>query len=193
MVSCVSELDAKQIAVKFLEQYHNNVLPREIAFEKDTYLITLATGLVEKKTVQVKIDANTALIVGVNYPIDFAKIVDGIFETSNQIRYALIVNSKGSHVYSRMANGKTHLVRNEEQITNLSSDLHILRQLLRMFDESLGSTTFTYFEREKIHVLIFYINDFMVCVSCERSLSHHQIIDIAGNIRKTLEKNINRH
>lgn len=182
------EADAKQIAIKFLEQYHDNVLTKEIMLEENTYVITLVTGIVEKKLVQVKVDANTARVVGLSYPIDFAKITDNILGINNQIRYVLIVNAKGSQLYSKMAQGKTNLIKNEDQVTNLSSDLHILKQLLKMFDESLGKTTFIHFQREKIHILIFYKGDLIVCVSCERSLSDNQIVDISNNIRILLEK-----
>lgn len=193
MSICINEVDAKQVATKFLEQYHSNVLPKEITLEDNTYSITLVTGVIEKKTVQVKVDANTARIVGVNYPVDFARIVDDLLELNSQIRYALVVNSKGFQIYSKMAHGKTNLIKNEDQISNLSSDLHVLRQLLRMFDESLGKTTFTYFQREKIHIMIFHVSDLIICVSCERSLSDSQIMDISNNIRILLEKKILPH
>ncbi len=191
MIACVNEVDAKHVAVKFLEQYHNNVLPKEIVMNENSYLITLVTGVLEKKTVQVKVDTTTGLIVGVNYPVDFAKIVDNILEINNQIRYVLVVNSKGYNIHSKMSQNKTCLIKSEDQLTNLSSDLHILKQLLKVFDESLGKTTFIHFQREKIHILIFYVGDLIVCASCERSLSEQQIIDISNKIRLLLEKKLN--
>jgi hypothetical protein len=187
MVACLSEIDAKQIAAKFLEQYHNNVIPKEITVENGIYLVTLVTGVVDKKTVQVKVDASTAHIVGISHPIDFTKIVDAIFEVDSEIRYVLIINSKGTYVHSKMATGKTNLVENEDQISNLSSDLYILRQLLKMFDKSFGKTTYIHFERERIHILIFYIKNLILCVSCERSLDGYQIMDVSNKIRLTIE------
>jgi len=187
-----NETKAMEIATKFLEQYHSNVLPKNVILEDNTYMVTLVTGLVEKKTVQVRIDATAAHIVGFTYPVDFEKIIDNVLELGNEIRYVLVVDSKGRYIHSKMSSGKTILVKKEDQITNLSTDLHVLRQLLRIFDESLGKTTFAHFEREKIHILIFYIRDLIFCVTCERSLEDQKIIDISKKIRITIEGHINK-
>src|SRR5690348_9714209 len=175
-----------EIATKFLEQYHSNVLPKNVILEDNTYMVTLVTGLVEKKTVQVRVDATAAHIVGFTYPVDFEKIINNVLELGNEIRYVLVVDSKGRYIHSKMSSGKTILVKKEDQITNLSTDLHVLRHLLRIFDESLGKTTFAHFEREKIHILIFYIRDLIFCVTCERSLEDQKIIDISKKIRITI-------
>ena len=179
----------KQIATRFLEQYHDNVLTKDVTLENNTYLITLVTGMVEKKTVQVKIDAKSTHIIGVSYPVNFEKIADLVLKIANEIRYVLIVSSRGKPFYGKMAHGKTILIKSEEQITNLPTDLHILGQLLKIFDESLGKTSFIHFEREKIHILVFYIRDLAFCVTCERSLGAHEIADISNKIRLVIEKN----
>ena len=191
-MASVNETKAKDIATKFLEQYHNNVSPKDVVLENNTYMVTLVTGLVSKKTVQVRVDANASHIIGLSYPVDFEKIVNAVLELGNEIRYALVVDSKGRYLHSKMFSGKTILVKKEDQITNLSTDLHILRQLLRIFDESLGKTTFAHFEREKIHILIFYIRDLIFCITCERSLEDQKLIDISKKIRATIESHINQ-
>lgn len=56
---------ATAIATKFLEQYHSNVQLKEIVLDGDVYLVTLETGLLEKKIMQVKVDAKTAKIIQV--------------------------------------------------------------------------------------------------------------------------------
>lgn len=183
----------KQIATKFLEQYHNNVLAKDVTLENNAYLITLVTGLVEKKTVQVKIDAQSTHIIGVSYPVNFEKISNAMLEIDNEIRYVLVVDSKGKRLYGKMSNGKNALIKTEEQITNLPTDLHILKQLLKIFDESLGKTTFSHFERERIHILIFYVRDLIFCVSCERSLDPHRIADVSSKIRTVIERNMDRY
>ncbi len=109
----MDELLVKQIATKFLEQYHNNVLAKEVTLENNAYLITLVTGLVEKKTVQVKIDAQSTHIIGVSYPVNFEKISNAVLEIDNEIRYVLVVDSKGKRLYGKMSNGKNALIKKE--------------------------------------------------------------------------------
>ena len=58
-------VQAKAIATKFLEQYHSNVQLKEIVLDGDVYLVTLETGLLEKKIIQVKVNAKTAQIIKV--------------------------------------------------------------------------------------------------------------------------------
>lgn len=186
----LDQVKAGYVATKFLEQYHNNVSIKNIILENDAYVVSLVTGLTEKKTIHVKVDARDAHILGFSYPVDFGKIVDKILGLGNEIRYVLVVDSKGSALHGKMASGKTMLVKKEDQITNLSTDLHILRQLLRMFDQSLGRTTFVHFERERMHILIFYIRDLMFCITCERSLETLRLVELSKTIGDTIKKHI---
>lgn len=186
-------VQAKIIATKFLEQYHSNVQPTGITLDDNVYLVTLETGLLEKKMMQVKVDAKTAQILGVDHLADFEKISSSILDMDVEIRFIFVVDSKGRLVHSKMARGKTILIKNEDQISNLSADLQILRQLLRIFDESLGKTTFVHFEREKIHILIFYIRDLIFCVTCERSLENHNLVDISNKIKSIIEMHIDKY
>lgn len=186
----IDEVKAKNVATKFLEQYHDNVSIKNIILENDAYAITLVTGLTEKKTIHVRVDAKDAHIVGFSYPVNFGKIVDTILGLGNEIRYVLVVDSKGNTLHGKMALGKTILVKNEDQITNLSTDLHILRQLLKMFDESLGRTTFVHFERERIHILMFYTCDLIFCITCERSLEALRLVELSNTISTTIRKHV---
>jgi hypothetical protein len=86
-----------------------------------------------------------------------------------------VVDSKGKLVHSKMTREKTILIKNEDQISNLSVDLHILQQL-RIFDESFGKTTFVHFERDEIHMLLFYVRDMVFCITCEQSLEAHRLL-----------------
>lgn len=186
----INEVKARDVATKFLEQYHNNISIKDIQLENDAYIVTLVTGLTEKKTIHVRVDARDARIIGLSYPVNFGKIIDAILELGNEIRYALVVDSKGNALHGKMAPGKTILVKKKDQLTNLSTDLHILRQLLRMFDESLGRTTFVHFERERMHILIFYIRDLIFCITCERSLEALRLVELSNTIGATIRKHL---
>jgi hypothetical protein len=186
----MDEVKARDVATKFLEQYHNNVSIKNIMLENDAYVVTLVTGLTEKKIIHVRVAAKDLHIIGFSYPMDFGKIVDMILELGNEIRYVLVIDSKGNALHGKMAPGKTILVKKEDQITNLPTDLHILRQLLKMFDESLGRTTFVHFERERMHILMFYVRDLIFCITCERSLESLRLVELSNIIGATSRKHI---
>lgn len=186
----MGEVKARDVATKFLEQYHNNVSIKDIMLENDAYVVTLVTGLTEKKIIHVRVAAKDLHIIGFSYPVDFGKIVDMILELGNEIRYVLVIDSKGNALHGKMAPGKTILVKKEDQITNLPTDLHILRQLLKMFDESLGRTTFVHFERERMHILMFYVRDLIFCITCERSLESLRLVELSNIIGATIRKHI---
>jgi len=186
----MGEVKARDVATKFLEQYHNNVSIKNIMLENDAYVVTLVTGLTEKKIIHVRVAAKDLHIIGFSYPMDFGKIVDMILELGNEIRYVLVIDSKGNALHGKMAPGKTILVKKEDQITNLPTDLHILRQLLKMFDESLGRTTFVHFERERMHILMFYVRDLIFCITCERSLESLRLVELSNIIGATIRKHI---
>ena len=90
------EVKAGYVATKFLEQYHNNVSIKNIMLENDAYVVSLVTGLTEKKTINVRISAKDSHIIGFSYPVDFGKIVDTILGLGNEIRYVLAIDSKGN-------------------------------------------------------------------------------------------------
>ncbi len=186
----MDEVKARDVATKFLEQYHNNVSIKDIMLENDVYIVTLVTGLTEKKTIHVRVAAKDLHIIGFSYPVDFGKIVDTILELGNEIRYVLVIDSKGNALHGKMAPGKTILVKKEDQVTNLPTDLHILRQLFKMFDESLGRTTFVHFERERMHILMFYVRDLIFCITCERSLESLRLVELSNIIGATIRKHI---
>ena len=186
----LDEIKAGHVATKFLEQYHSNVSIKSIMLENNAYVVSLVTGLTEKKTIHVRVGTKDSHIIGFSYPFDFGKIVDVILGLGNEIRYVLVVDSKGNTLHGKMTPSKTILVKNEDQVANLSTDLHILRQLLRVFDQSLGRTTFVHFERERIHILIFYIRDLIFCITCERSLEALRLIELSKTIGDTIKKHI---
>lgn len=70
-------VQATAIATKFLEQYHDNVQLKEIvALDCGVYLVTLETGLLEKNTMQIKVDAKTTQIIEVGYLDNSEKIAN---------------------------------------------------------------------------------------------------------------------
>ncbi len=111
---------------------------------------------------------------------DFDKIANEISATSDKIRFILIVDEKGDPVYQRILSKLFSL--NEKQSIALSSDMLILKQLLRLYDEIIGENQYTHLIREKVHVLIFYFKGMIFLVSLERELSRKSVAEIADKI-----------
>ncbi len=117
---------------------------------------------------------------------DFDKIVDEISATSNLMRFILIVDDKGNPVHQRILNKSFSL--NESQAIALSSDMLILKQLLRLYDEIIGENQSIHLVREKVHVLIFYFKGMIFLASLERRLDRKSVAEIANKIESIIQK-----
>ncbi len=118
--------------------------------------------------------------------MNVSKIVDEIISVSDKSRYVLVVDDKGNPIHSRMVS-KSFLLK-ENQATALATDMHVLGQLLKLYDDTIGKNTFTHLIREKVHALIFYVENWIFLVSCDRNLDRHQIADISENIESIIKK-----
>ena len=70
----------------------------------------------------------------------------------------------------------------------LSADLSVMKLMQGLFDESLGRVTFMHTVRDKVHQLVYYIDDMMVYVSCERNVDNHRIVEISNKIEPIIIK-----
>lgn len=59
-----------------------------------------------------------------------------------------------------------------------------LRKSMRQrFDKSMGRARFAYVEREKISMLTFYMEKFILLLSIEPNVDSHTVIDIAKDVQ----------
>ena len=103
------------------------------------------------------------------------------------IRYVGIIGEKGGILHGEMKEGKKLLVSQREQEV-LSADLSVMKLMQGLFDESLGRVTFTHTVRDKVHQLVYHIDDMMVYVSCERNIDGHKIVEISNKIEPIIIK-----
>ena len=103
------------------------------------------------------------------------------------IRYVGIIGEKGNILHGEIKKGKKILLDQREQEV-LSADLSVMKLMQELFDESLGRVTFTHTIRDKIHQLVYHIDDMMVYVSCERNIDNHKIVEISNKIEPIIIK-----
>ena len=117
----------------------------------------------------------------------FKKIVDQILSIDKAVRYAVVIGEKGNILHGEIKEGKKILLSQKEQEV-LSADLSVMKLMQGLFDDSLGRVTFTHTVRDKIHQLVYYIDDMMVYVSCERNIDGHKIVEISNKVEPIIIK-----
>lgn len=118
---------------------------------------------------------------------DFKKIADEIIAVDDAMRYVGIIGEKGKIYHGQMKEGKKLLTTQKEQEV-LSADLSVMKLMQGLYDESLGTVTFTHTVRDKLHQLVFYIDNMIVYVSCERNIDNHKIAEIVNKIEPIIIK-----
>ncbi|HET6458007.1 MAG TPA: hypothetical protein VFG24_03905 [Nitrosopumilaceae archaeon] len=101
------------------------------------------------------------------------------------MRFVLVIDEKGNAIHSQIIT-KSFLIKNNQAIA-LSTDMVVLKRLLNLYDVIIGKNTFTHLIRDKVHVLIFYIKDWIFLVSCDRSTASHTIADISEKIESIIK------
>lgn len=117
----------------------------------------------------------------------FKKVADKILAVDDAIRYVGVIGEKGNILHGEIKEGKKILLSQKEQEV-LSADLSVMKLMQGLFDDSLGRVTFTHTVRDKIHQVVYYIDDMMVYVSCERNIDGHKIVEISNKIEPIIIK-----
>jgi len=118
--------------------------------------------------------------------LDFNRLLDDIVAISDSIRFVFVTNMEGKIVYSKVSTKSFLLDKNQSSV--LGVDMQVLRQLLKLYDEMLGPNTFVHLVRDKVHVLIFYIDKWTILVSCNRDTERHKLTDISIQIESLVSK-----
>lgn len=117
----------------------------------------------------------------------FKKVADKILAVDDAIRYVGVIGEKGNILHGEIKEGKKILLSQKEQEV-LSADLSVMKLMQGLFDDSLGRVTFMHTVRDKIHQVVYYIDDMMVYVSCERNIDGHKIVEISNKIEPIIIK-----
>lgn len=117
----------------------------------------------------------------------FKKVADKILAVDDAIRYVGVIDEKGNILHGEIKEGKKILLSQKEQEV-LSADLSVMKLMQGLFDDSLGRVTFMHTVRDKIHQMVYYIDDMMMYVSCERNIDGHKIVEISNKIEPIIIK-----
>lgn len=118
--------------------------------------------------------------------MDFEKIVDDIVSISDLVRFVMVIDGNGKSVKSKVTT-PSYLLRDQHS-SLLAMDMQILRKLLKLYDESIGENTLVHLVRKRVHVLIFYVQEWIVMVSCDRTADSRTIADISDKIEPIVRK-----
>ncbi|MGI0086565.1 MAG: hypothetical protein ACREBI_01200 [Nitrosotalea sp.] len=121
--------------------------------------------------------------------MNFPKLVNEIVEVDNAIRFVAIIDKEGKEIGSNVSTNEFFLKRESQQKT-LGFDMLILKKIFDLYDDVLGTQNFAHLIRERVHVLLYYVKDLIIVVSCDRTISHHKIVGIAEGINQIIEKYI---
>ncbi len=105
---------------------------------------------------------------------------------SESIRFGFVTNEQGKIVQSKVSSNAFLLDR--EQVSLLGVDLQILRKILKMYDDIIGQSTSLHMVRDKVHVLIFYVGEWTILVSCNRDTDRHVLADLSEHIGGLLQE-----
>src|SRR3712207_6011546 len=105
---------------------------------------------------------------------DFKSLYDYILKLDRAIRFVGIIDDLGRLVYGGMKPGLKSLETETESI-KIYVEFALINKLHMDFDATLGRVEYSLTVREKIKLMSFPINDYLVRISTEREADHQKI------------------
>jgi hypothetical protein len=113
--------------------------------------------------------------------MDYSKLCESIFNLNSDIRYVAVIDDTGLPVVGGMRGGLDSIMdENNEELYLTHTALR--KSMRERFDNNMGSSRFAYVEREKISILTFYLDKYILLVTMEPNINSHTSIDIAEDI-----------
>ena len=113
--------------------------------------------------------------------MDYSKLCESVFDLNSDIRYVAVIDDTGTPIAGGMRGGIDSIMdENNEELYLTHTALR--KSMRERFNNSMGSSRFAYVEREKISILTFYMNKYVLLVTMEPSVNSHTSIDIAEDI-----------
>ena len=119
--------------------------------------------------------------------VDYEKISDEILSVDDAMRYVRFIGDKSELIYDKVKKGKV-LLQDQEGLGKISAELPIMKKMQEIFDESLGRTTLMHIFRDKVHQFIYYVDDMIIYITCERNTEPRRITEIVNKIDSILYK-----
>ena len=113
--------------------------------------------------------------------MDYSKLCESIFNLNSDIRYVAVIDDTGLPVVGGMRGGLDSIMdENNEELYLTHTALR--KSMRERFDNNMGRSRFAYVEREKISILTFYMDKYILLVTMEPNINSHTSIDIAEDI-----------
>ena len=113
--------------------------------------------------------------------MDYSKLCESVFDLNTDIRYVAVIDDAGIPIAGGMRGGIDSIMdENNEELYLTHTALR--KSMRERFNNTMGSSRFAYVEREKISILTFYMNKYVLLVTMEPSVNSHTSIDIAEDI-----------
>jgi uncharacterized protein DUF6659 len=113
--------------------------------------------------------------------MDYSKLCESVFDLNTNIRYVAVIDDSGIPIAGGMRGGIDSIMdENNEELYLTHTALR--KSMRERFNNTMGSSRFAYVEREKISILTFYMNKYVLLVTMEPSVNSHTSIDIAEDI-----------
>jgi hypothetical protein len=105
---------------------------------------------------------------------DFKSLYDYILNLDPSIRFVGIINDLGRLAYGGMRPGLKSLETETESI-KIYVEFALINKLHTDFDATLGKVEYSLTVREKIKLMSFPINDYIIRISAEKDADHQKI------------------
>lgn len=113
--------------------------------------------------------------------MDYSKLCESIFNLNSDIRYVAVIDDTGLPIVGGMRGGLDSIMdENNEELYLTHTALR--KSMRERFDDNMGRSRFVYVEREKISILTFYLDKYILLVTLEPNINSHTSIDIAEDI-----------
>lgn len=117
--------------------------------------------------------------------MDYSKLCESVFDLNSDIRYVAVIDDAGIPIAGGMRGGIDSIMdENNEELYLTHTALR--KSMRERFNNIMGGSRFAYVEREKISILTFYMNKYVLLVTMEPSVNSHTSIDIAEDIMDML-------
>jgi hypothetical protein len=119
--------------------------------------------------------------------MDFKSIYDYILSLDNNVRFVGFIDDMGKLVYGGMRPGMISL-ENETESIKIYMEFALINKIHADFDAMLGKVIYSLTVREKIKILTFPVETYIIRISLERQTDHEKILNSILEYLKKIQK-----
>lgn len=120
--------------------------------------------------------------------MDFKSIYDYILSLDSNVRFVGFIDDMGKLVYGGMRPGMISLETETESI-KIYMEFALINKIHADFDAMLGKVIYSLTVREKIKILTFPFETYIIRISTERQTDHEKILNLILEYLKKIQIN----